>query len=90
MNKFEEMRAEVQGKAKESPPLTNFESDNGEMAINGKTVQTRTHIIHLQFNPEEAKVARQMESKSLGVKGTKKTSFLSSKIRTDGLSQARG
>lgn len=84
-SQFDEMRASVQGKDKQPPPLTTFEVDQGEVVINGKKKQPRTHIVHLQFNPEENKVVRHFESKSAGVKGTKKTSFLSSKMRTDPL-----
>ena len=41
------MKRKLKGKNNETPPVTNFESINGEVTINGKPKQQRTHIIQL-------------------------------------------
>jgi hypothetical protein len=44
---FEEVKSKLKGKAKETPPITTFETINGDILINGKPKQQRTHIIQL-------------------------------------------
>lgn len=55
--------------------MTNFESVNGEIVTNGKTKQQRTHIIQLQFNPEEERTLRNQDPKVMSVSAKKKNSF---------------
>ena len=58
--------------------MLNFQSINGDIAINGKVrQQQRAHIIQLQFNPEEERVIKSQEPKIAGVNSTKKTAFVS-------------
>jgi len=67
----------MKGKNKEAP-VTNFESLNGEIIINGKhKQQQKPHIIQLQFNPEDERTLKSPEPKVMGVSSKKKQSFFS-------------
>lgn len=41
------MKKSLKGKGKFNPPITNFESDNGEIVINGRHKIAQAHIIQL-------------------------------------------
>jgi hypothetical protein len=44
---FEALKKSLKGKGKFNPPITNFESESGEIIINGKHKVSQAHIIQL-------------------------------------------
>jgi hypothetical protein len=47
------LKKSLKGKSQQNPAISNFESLNGQITINGKSAIPKTHIIQLEFNPEE-------------------------------------
>lgn len=78
---FEELKRSLKGKGKETPLVTNVETGNGEMVVNGRKNMPKAHILQLNFNPEEEVTISTLQPRVAGVNGVKKNSFLSSKTK---------
>jgi hypothetical protein len=86
---FEALQKKSKGKGKITVPVTNFESQSGEIIINGRPKVPQTHIIELQFNPEEEQLQSAIESKYSSVNPIKTKSFFSTKLSTSLPTQKR-